>query len=321
VLHIGTNKTGTSTLQVYLGTHRQELLKRGIWFPNIGSFEFAHHELAEAIKFESDFARFGINPYDLKGPSVPAGTSTVLISSENFHTVRDVSGVAKLFPRGSTKVVLYLREHVSYLSSWYQQDVQAARARITCSFPDFALLRGYPLMDLVGRWREYYGDNLIVRAYDRAKLVKGDIVEDFFDTAFGMGPPAPRTFEDKNPSISGNLLFLKLWLNHVLTLEENRRIVEELSALALLDERFRGPLPVAEPEAKRIAHRYGPDRKQLKQQYGTVFHPPRTGLAGSPTPDFNRLRDDVALIVDAAKLRRFAFHEIFMAKRDLLFPS
>ena len=35
VLHIGTNKTGTSTLQDYLGTQRPELLSLGIWYPEI----------------------------------------------------------------------------------------------------------------------------------------------------------------------------------------------------------------------------------------------------------------------------------------------
>lgn len=220
VLHIGTNKTGTSTLQAYLGTQRDQLLEQGIWYPRIGNFEFAHHDLAEAIKLGGDFARFNVN-LDLLTTAVPDGVHTVLISSENFHTVKDVSAVAALFPPDQTQVVLYLREHISYLSSWYQQDVQAARARITCTFFEYAQLRGYPFMDLVARWQAVYGKNLHVGAYDRASLTGGDIVEDFFSVTFKSKPPFSRKFEDKNPSISGNLLFTKLVLNHLLTLEES----------------------------------------------------------------------------------------------------
>jgi hypothetical protein len=321
VLHIGTNKTGTSTLQAYLGTLREELLQRGIWYPRIGNFEYAHHDLAEAIKLGGEFARFNIDPKSIAGEAVPSGVHTVIISSENFHTVRDISAVAALFPPDRTQVVLYLREHISYLSSWYQQDVQAARALITCSFFEYAQLRGYPFMDLVERWQAVYGENLHVGAYDRNKLSGGDIVEDFFSVAFKSGPPIARRFEDKNPSISGNLLFTKLVLNHLLTVEESLRIVEELSALATLDKRFTGKISITERDAKRLAHRFGDDRKQLREKFGIGFKPPREGVQANPVPDFDTLHHDIGLLLQTAKDRSFAFHDIFMKKRDLMFSG
>jgi hypothetical protein len=319
VLHIGTNKTGTSTLQAYLGTQRDLLLERGIWYPKIGKFEFAHHDFAEAIKLGGDFARFGLDPASLSGTAVPSGVDTVLISSENFHTVRDISAVAALFPPDQTQVVLYLREHISYLSSWYQQDVQAARALITCTFFEYAQLRGYPFMDLVARWQSVYGENLHVGAYDRSKLVGGDIVEDFFSVTFKSKPPTARKFEDKNPSISGNLLFAKLVLNHLLTVEESLSIVEELSSLATLDKRFTGKILIPERDARRLAHRFGDDRKQLREKFGIGFKPPREGVQGNPVPAFDTLHDDIERLLDAAKARGFAFYDIFMKKRDLMF--
>lgn len=321
VLHIGTNKTGTSTLQAYLGTQRDQLLEHGIWYPRIGNFEFAHHDVAEAIKLGGDFARFNLDPRSLSGTAVPDGVSTVLISSENFHTVRDVSAVAALFPPGQTQVILYLREHISYLSSWYQQDVQAARALITCSYFEYAQLRGYPFMDLVTRWQAVYGNNLHVGAYDRSKLAGGDIVEDFFSVAFKSKPPFSRRFEDKNPSISGNLLFTKLVLNHLLTVDESLGIVEELSSLATLDKRFTGKISIPERDAKRLAHRFGEDRKQLREKFGIGFKPPREGVRGNLVPDFDTLRDDVGFLLDTAKMRGFAFYDIFVKKRDLMFSG
>jgi hypothetical protein len=321
VLHIGTNKTGTSALQDYLGANRDELLKHRIWYPRIGRSNNAHHDLAEAIKLGGTFADFGIDLDVLKETSAPGGVETVLISSENFNTLRDLSRVATLFPPDRTKVVVYLREHVSYLASWYQQDVQAARARITCSFDEYVRLQGYSFLDRLNLWREIYGGNLTVRGYSRNALRGGDIVQDFFESAFGCSPPVPPRPGDTNPSISGNLLFLKLVLNHVLTSEENRLIVEELSALAVLDKRFHGHFQISEQDANRIAHRFGPDRKKLKEEYGIVFVPPRNGVKGNVVPDMDLLKDDIAFLLNGAKLRGFGFYDIFLAKRAILFPA
>lgn len=215
--------------------------------------------------------------------------------------------------------MLYLREHISYLASWYQQDVQAARALITCSFFEYAQLRGYPFMDLVSRWQAVYGKNLHVRAYDRSKLAGGDIVEDFFSAVFKSEPPFARDFEDRNPSISGNLLFAKLVLNHLLTVQESLSIVEELSSLATLDKRFTGKISIAEQDANRLAHRFGADRKQLREKFGIGFKPQREGVQGNPVPDFATLHDDIGLLLDTAKSREFVFYDIFVKKRDLMF--
>jgi hypothetical protein len=318
ILHIGLNKTGTSTLQVYLHNHRAELQAQGVWYPSMGKSANAQHDLAQGIK-EKDFSKYGIDPGVLKESGAPEGTKTILICSENFHTVKDVPAVAALFPPEQTKVIIYLREHVAYLASWYQQVVQT-RGDITYSFFDFAQLLGYPFMDLVGRWKSIYGENVHVRAYDRDKLVGGDIVVDFFAAAFGTKPPSPRHFEDKNPSISGNLLFVKLVLNHFLTMEESQAIIEELGALAVMDKRFTGKMRVSELDAKRLVHRYREDRKQLRESFGIMLKPPREGLDGNAAPDMATLRDDVAFFLSTAKARNFRFHDTFSRNRDLFFP-
>src|ERR1700744_1648279 len=98
VLHIGTNKTGTSTLQAYLGTHRDVLQSQGIWYPTIGKFRYAHHDLADAIKHGGVFEQYGIDPGVLKPDRAPPDISTILISSEAFHTIKDLAGVVAMFP-------------------------------------------------------------------------------------------------------------------------------------------------------------------------------------------------------------------------------
>src|ERR1700744_5933867 len=93
VLHIGTNKTGTSTLQHYLGTNRDMLKSQGIWYPTIGKFRYAHHDLADAIKHGGEFGQYGIDPEILNPQNISSDISTIVISSEAFHTIKDLAGV------------------------------------------------------------------------------------------------------------------------------------------------------------------------------------------------------------------------------------
>jgi len=318
VLHIGTNKTGTSTLQDYLGTQRPELLSLGIWYPEIGSFPYAHHDLAYAIK-KSDFGTYGISPDVISEGAAPSGATTTIISSEAFHTIRDVESVATFFPPDRTTVVLYLREHLSYLASWYRE---AAQARdITCSFFDFAQIFGYSLSEMADRWSTVYGKNFHVRPYERDKLVNRDIVSDFFATAFDMPPPIIRDFQDRNPSIAGNLLFLKLVLNHFLTPSDNKAIVHELSTLATLEPRFGGKMFVSEQDARRVTHRHAQDRKDLRQRHRIVFTPNREGIEGNRSPDMATLRDDIGLMLEISKARNFEFERVLLKNLGLLIPE
>ena len=316
VLHIGINKTGTSTLQHYLGTYRKELLEQGIWYPKIGKYDVAHHEFAQAIK-EGDFQPHNIDPEAIRRP--PPACETVLLSSENFHTVKNVPDVAKYFPPENTTVVVYLREHVGYYASWYQQTVQDRT--ITCSFPDFAALQARPFGPMVDAWCSLYGDRLKVRVYDRSQLLDGDIISDFFAVGLGVAPPRTRDFLDKNASISGNLLLLKLLLNHLLTDEENAKIVEELTTLARLEPRFEGRFFVSESEARKIAFRNREDRRHLKELYGIQFKVPKLGIEGHHVPELRTLKEDLVRILDLSKARNFALYEIARSKLRLLLPA
>ena len=93
VLHIGTNKTGTSTLQDYLGTQRPELLSLGIWYPEIGSFPYAHHDLAYAIK-KGDFGAYGLSHDLITEGQAPAGATTTIISSDALDIAYRVKRLA-----------------------------------------------------------------------------------------------------------------------------------------------------------------------------------------------------------------------------------
>jgi hypothetical protein len=113
---------------------------------------------------------------------------------------------------------------------------------------------------------------------------------------------------------------VKLVLNHFLTMPESHAIIDELSALAVLDKRFTGRMRVSELDAKRIVHRYRDDRQQLREKFGIGFKIPREGMDGNAVPDMATLKDDVTFLLNAAKSHGFTFYETFSQKRDFLFP-
>lgn len=129
IVHIGTNKTGTSSLQRVFYDNRAALSDFGIAYPETGIELAAHHNLSRALK--------GVDPGQLNMPSdwierlhaECAGADLCLLSSENFHTMQDPSRMLAVCPAGQTRIIVYIREHAAHLVSWYQQGNSIAKYR------------------------------------------------------------------------------------------------------------------------------------------------------------------------------------------------
>jgi hypothetical protein len=300
VLHIGTNKTGTSSLQDCFYKNRHVLAEHGVLYPDIGLDGAAHHDLSRTIK-RGDPDALGIGE-DWRAFIAGASRSfeTILFSSENFHTIGSVRDVGKYFPPGLTKVVVYLREHSSYLGSWYQQAVQARN--LTSTFDEFIKGYGAHYSLWLRPWVEVFGkDNVIVRVYERSQLRNNDIISDFASLIPGIDEVSlSLENEEKNPSISGNLLFLKCVLNHFISDPESKQVVYEFTSLSQLDQTFLGRMFVPEHLVKRISYEYRRDRAELQQRFGISLEAREEEIAGSLCPDTARIREDWQKILEGA---------------------
>ncbi len=125
ILHLGSEKTGTSSIQKYFGLHRQALLKEGIWYPR--SFTnpagHVHLRLSDAAA-DGSLATHGPVSEDFREELQAvrdAGVETALFSSEFFHS--------QLRDKGSLK-----RLH-DFLGAFFDRVglVYYASARTTCS--------------------------------------------------------------------------------------------------------------------------------------------------------------------------------------------
>lgn len=312
LLHIGTNKTGTTAIQSALWRNRERLADAGALYPDLGVEHFGHHGIARAIK-TGEPERFDLcRDWHSQLLERAEAYGLVVVSSEEFHTIGDPAKVAAYFPPDRTDIVLYVREHAAYLASWYQQAVQMRN--ITYALDEFAQIMRVDLSGLAARWQAVFGaDRVAVRMYRSEPSRQWNSVRDFLRHVLALPwANTARAPAIVNPSISGNLLFFKRILNAVLTVEEARETALELDRLSTLDDRFVGRIEVPAELVQRIAWQYRHDRRALRERFGVRMVPPEGGFAGQPYPDLARLHEDWRVILAAAaegKLRLGTYAE------------
>jgi hypothetical protein len=193
-LHIGSHKTGTSTLQATFRENEAALLSRGLAVAYVPPWDHVHPLLdfvnpreifpgGYRVTGPLEFAEFLARP--------PA--DHVFASSENFSfffqqdTINDLATALKA-RFGEIRIVVYLRRQDRHAVSHHQEGAKANR-------PPEGLLWGHSLTALpdpaplqrlyldynqrIAMWESAFGSaNLSVRVFDRALLDKGDIVSD-----------------------------------------------------------------------------------------------------------------------------------------------
>jgi len=217
ILHIGRHKSGTSAIQMALGTNRDALAAQGVLYPRLPDPDdngrnpgIAHHALARALDPRKDRALLGpLAKAVRRAVKRQPDAHTLLLSSEAFQNIRRPGRLKKFiagFQPEEVQIVCYAREHLDYALSGYRQMIQAQDRFLP--FSRFAARHGdmapfLEFWDGIGR--------LDLAWYDDALAATGDITDDFLART-GIALPA-RPAARRNPSIGGNLLWLRLLAN------------------------------------------------------------------------------------------------------------
>ncbi len=209
-LHIGTAKTGTTSIQSFLQLNRQRLSKQGYYFPqSLGS---ANHEklvayALAASKVESKRQQFSIfTQEDLKQfrlktatelaremRSLPSGIKHVVLSNEHCHsrlmTLEEVQTLKQLLDNffDPIRVVVYLRRQDQAALSLYNTRILSGSSSTRVfppSQPELPLR--FDHARCLGLYGSVFGhDNIIVRLYNPQRLSTHPLVHDFAQ-AIGM---------------------------------------------------------------------------------------------------------------------------------------
>lgn len=220
-LHIGTPKTGTTSLQKFLFDNREKLLDKGYLYPLSGMDStrsttcFNHNGLASALlkKYDSKIPVINANSEsewkgsweNLKKEINTIKPKNVIISSEvftatkYFYTPNIIALAKKILEEYETKVVIYLRRQDDFLRSLY---CQYMRSPLPNKVPNLILLNENPTNKNTTRIREfveqlkyqanYYSTlemwkksfgikSVIVRVFEKEQMRNGDVVDDFLN--------------------------------------------------------------------------------------------------------------------------------------------
>ena len=177
VLHIGTHKTGTSSLQAFLKSNFDLLQQRGVRYVEAGRPErLAHHMLAWSIRGRRN-VKLSIWD-DVRTEIAAHPDATNVLSTEGFW-FEEPAGVKKaLAYDGPIKIVAYLRRQDQFLQSLHKQSVSSGRKVDFDTWLADVPHRG-DYLTVLDKWAEVFGkDAIVVRPYERdGKTI--DAVEDF----------------------------------------------------------------------------------------------------------------------------------------------
>lgn len=241
ILHIGTEKTGSTTLQAFGNLNRKLLMSQGILYPqspgrtnHLGLSIYAStgatlRDLRQisGLAGEVDFLRFQSEfPELLRAEIEDSGCERVWLSNEHLSSrVRRPAEIARvsdlLKPLASeVRIVAYLRKQTELLVSAYSTSVRSGATKdITIPRSERDYFYNFSL--LLDRWSALWGaKSLVVRLFDRGQLKGGDIVADFLDV-LGCSPTEAFNMPNGlNKSLDAHALqFLLLFNRHVTRLD------------------------------------------------------------------------------------------------------
>lgn len=240
ILHIGTEKTGSTSIQQFLSHGRRWLATHG--FHHSKAAGSPNHVRLFSYAVDNPRLAFGASDraeqgklrrkleIELAKECDAHPDATFLFSNEHCHSrLFEAGEVARLKTLldplfDEVKVLVYLRRQdllaVSLYSTLLKAGVSSDEVLVTrpiAALPQHAPEQDlyYDYQALLARWAAVFGDDaLIVRRFEPASLVGGDIVADFCDA---VGLPAPsrepaRANESLRPEFQDYLRLLNRFL-------------------------------------------------------------------------------------------------------------
>jgi hypothetical protein len=251
VLHVGSGKTGTSTIQAFCRQNRDRLRALGVLYPRspgaarhgrLGLSVRSDDELAasphwgrqpwsDPAEFRRDFTR------ELTAEIAESGAPRVLFSDEGLFAATSDAGLGRLRQlldevARTVRVVVYLRRQDDHLVSRYQQLVKTGEVRRLAAWAtdDFSRIYDYDAA-LRRHERLLAPDTLVVRRFERGRFADGSLLQDFLDAA-GVAARADELDQvpTRNESLDAESVeFLRLLNLH--------QVEAEGAAVGLIDNR------------------------------------------------------------------------------------
>lgn len=198
LLHIGSHKTGSTSIQSALFNDQPYLNSNDIFYFNKCLDGSIHHQVSSWIKFrkegvEGDCGARVRMAKELATKLNDNRFSNVILSIEGFSWILDKEEIERLHKELSvhfdTKIIVYIRRQDKLAISHHQQG--SKRNNLPSCFYYKGDNKALPSADRnfdylnydkkLSKWSEVFGaENMIIRIFESNLLVNNDVVDDFF---------------------------------------------------------------------------------------------------------------------------------------------
>ncbi|NDW33021.1 hypothetical protein [Salipiger sp. PrR007] len=203
-LHIGMQKTGTSSIQLMLHSSEEALRKQSFFYPRlpmagqdgIWKTAFRQNLLAASLAdYPSVFAKYDPGQIEVIRAEILSSPLVPIISAEDFSRQRDFGRLKELLKGFEVSVIVYLRRQDKFAESLYNQRNKILLSRMSEFLLDETLVtpeglnrfltqenytRLLDYKSLVERLRNSLDlCDIHIREYERDLLVGGDVCLDF----------------------------------------------------------------------------------------------------------------------------------------------
>jgi hypothetical protein len=293
-LHIGTEKTGTSSIQSFLHINGELLVKNG--FATMRSFEGISNRALPAYAMNRDrsdefhlqrgltspksrveFERSIERSVHRELTALSSKTHTLLVSSEHLHSrihkLEEVNRVLALFrPHcDEIRILCYLRPQLELAISQYSTVLRNGEVRSLEPWLQGTLEQSHYFRfdQMLLLWAEGVGREYVTPLfYDKKELIQSDVIRDYIART-GL-PDLDYQFPPrKNRSISRKGQFILRMLNRVAPRRQNERFSSTRKNINLVMNRwFAGTGALPSPElAMRLQAQYEEPNARLKEYW------------------------------------------------------
>lgn len=322
LLHIGTEKTGTTSIQTMCGSNRQLLASNGYLYPeSLGRNSHLavpayccddqkSDELRRPFMARTRAANVGglrkIIERDLAEEVSRSTAHTMIVSNEHLHSrLSSPAEIERLRDLLSPhcdefSVLVYLRRQDTLACSAHVSRIKFGSSAILPIFPE-GMPRYYNFRELIEYYASAFGlPNIKVKLFERDSLVAGDAAADFRSQLHLDTPEALAIPKRRNESLSPvALYFLRNFNRTNPPWKDGAPNPDRGNIVALLERLFAGPGPMPSRAAARsfyerfaetnawVRETFFPERPRLFSEDFSSY--PET--AQSEQPSIDELQD------------------------------
>ncbi len=263
ILHIGTYKTGSTSIQAFLDLNAKLLRAQGAYFPSslgqpnqhgLAVYALSDRETTGLIRYldlrdkeKRELRRLEIaEALTAELKSLDRGVTTVIFSNEHLcglNTSAEVERVRELLAPhfDEIKVIVYLRRQDQRIISDYTQKVRDGYTKpLDLLAYEPAERRNYEAF--LDKWAAVFGaGSIAARVFARSNFLNGDLIDDFLCAAGLAADPSFTRPEIENLGLTHEAIeFLRAFNEHVPHYVDGARNPDRARLLPILKEEFAG---------------------------------------------------------------------------------